>query len=200
MRKLGTCIVLAQTIDEEASPDDEMPYKDLGDILVERGDLTPEEMQKALTVKKRLGEVLIENGIVPNSKIESALAEQRHVRDLSSELGKELWLTTYGAETELDKTVIERMGDPLVHIIRNCIDHGIEDTGAFPRFYLFREHDVSPGKGERKLASPAVTRFEPDGPAVFGDDPVGNGEAQPCSFAHGFCREKGIKDLRSDRL
>ena len=51
---------------------------------------------------------------------------KRLVRDLSIELGKEVELTTEGAETELDKTVIERLNDPLVHIIRNSIDHGIE--------------------------------------------------------------------------
>ncbi|MCP4716557.1 MAG: chemotaxis protein CheA, partial [Deltaproteobacteria bacterium] len=51
---------------------------------------------------------------------------KRVVRDLSRELGKEVTLTTEGAETELDKNVIEQMGDPMVHIIRNCIDHGIE--------------------------------------------------------------------------
>lgn len=51
---------------------------------------------------------------------------KRLVRDLSNELGKEIELTTSGSETELDKTVIERLKDPLVHIIRNCIDHGIE--------------------------------------------------------------------------
>lgn len=51
---------------------------------------------------------------------------KRLVRDLSKELGKEIELFTEGAETELDKTVIERLDDPLVHIIRNCIDHGIE--------------------------------------------------------------------------
>jgi chemotaxis protein histidine kinase CheA len=51
---------------------------------------------------------------------------KRVVRDLSAELGKEIELTTDGAETELDKTVIEKLGDPLVHIIRNSIDHGIE--------------------------------------------------------------------------
>jgi two-component system, chemotaxis family, sensor kinase CheA len=50
----------------------------------------------------------------------------RLVRDLSAELGKEVTLTTDGAETELDKTVIERIHDPLVHLIRNSIDHGIE--------------------------------------------------------------------------
>ncbi|MFH0733500.1 MAG: chemotaxis protein CheA [bacterium] len=50
----------------------------------------------------------------------------RLVRDLSKELNKEINLTIEGAETELDKTVIEKLNDPLVHIIRNSIDHGIE--------------------------------------------------------------------------
>ncbi|WP_027178676.1 chemotaxis protein CheA [Maridesulfovibrio bastinii] len=51
---------------------------------------------------------------------------RRLVRDLSEELGKEIELETRGAETELDKTVIERLSDPLVHLLRNSIDHGIE--------------------------------------------------------------------------
>jgi len=51
---------------------------------------------------------------------------RRLVRDLSSELGKEIELVTRGEETELDKTVLERLGDPLVHLIRNSIDHGID--------------------------------------------------------------------------
>ncbi len=51
---------------------------------------------------------------------------KRLVRDLSGELGKKIELTTTGGDTELDKTVIERLKDPLVHIIRNSIDHGIE--------------------------------------------------------------------------
>jgi len=51
---------------------------------------------------------------------------RRLVRDLSNELNKNIELVTEGAETELDKTVIDRLGDPLVHLIRNSIDHGIE--------------------------------------------------------------------------
>ena len=51
---------------------------------------------------------------------------QRLVRDLSIDLGKDIVLHTDGAETEMDKTVIEKLNDPLVHIIRNSIDHGIE--------------------------------------------------------------------------
>ncbi len=51
---------------------------------------------------------------------------RRLVRDLSSELGKDIELMTRGEETELDKTVLERLGDPLVHLLRNSIDHGID--------------------------------------------------------------------------
>ena len=51
---------------------------------------------------------------------------RRLVRDLSSETQKSIELITEGEETELDKTVIEKLNDPLVHLIRNSIDHGIE--------------------------------------------------------------------------
>ena len=51
---------------------------------------------------------------------------KRLVRDLSQEQGKEVNLEIKGKETELDKTVIEEIGDPLKHMIRNSIDHGIE--------------------------------------------------------------------------
>jgi two-component system chemotaxis sensor kinase CheA len=51
---------------------------------------------------------------------------KRLVRDLSGDLHKQIELATEGGETELDKTVIDRLGDPLVHLIRNCVDHGIE--------------------------------------------------------------------------
>lgn len=51
---------------------------------------------------------------------------RRLVRDLSVSMNKEIELITEGAETELDKTVIEKLQDPLVHLIRNSCDHGIE--------------------------------------------------------------------------
>ena len=50
----------------------------------------------------------------------------RMVRDLSHGLGKEINLIIQGEETELDRTVIDEIGDPLVHLLRNSIDHGIE--------------------------------------------------------------------------
>jgi len=53
---------------------------------------------------------------------------QRLVRDLSAELHKEVDFIVEGADTELDKTIIENLSDPLMHIIRNSMDHGIEDA------------------------------------------------------------------------
>ncbi len=53
---------------------------------------------------------------------------QRLVRDLSNDLKKDVVFITEGAETELDKTIIESLSDPLMHIIRNSLDHGIEET------------------------------------------------------------------------
>ncbi|NBI07880.1 chemotaxis protein CheA [Senegalia massiliensis] len=50
----------------------------------------------------------------------------RMVRDLSKDLGKEIELKMIGEETEVDRTVIDEIGDPLIHLIRNSIDHGIE--------------------------------------------------------------------------
>jgi len=50
----------------------------------------------------------------------------RLVRDLSTRLGKKIRLQLSGEQTELDKTVLEKIGDPLVHLVRNSVDHGIE--------------------------------------------------------------------------
>jgi two-component system chemotaxis sensor kinase CheA len=52
----------------------------------------------------------------------------RMVRDLAQRLDKHVELKIVGETTELDKTVLEKIGDPLVHLVRNCIDHGIENS------------------------------------------------------------------------
>ena len=54
----------------------------------------------------------------------------RLVRDIASKLGKEVRLVTSGDQTEVDKTVIEELADPITHMIRNAIDHGIESVEA----------------------------------------------------------------------
>lgn len=52
----------------------------------------------------------------------------RIVYDLSKKLGKEVELKIFGEQTELDKTVLEKVGDPLIHLVRNALDHGLEKT------------------------------------------------------------------------
>jgi two-component system chemotaxis sensor kinase CheA len=71
---------------------------------------------------------------------------KRLVRDLSNQLGKEVILSTEGGETELDKTVIESLNDPMVHIIRNSIDHGIEPPND-------RDAAGKPGQGVVNLSA-----------------------------------------------
>ncbi len=57
----------------------------------------------------------------------------RLVRDISQNLGKEVQLSISGEDTEVDRSVIERIGDPMVHIIRNAIDHGLEPVAERKR-------------------------------------------------------------------
>ncbi|WP_243373058.1 chemotaxis protein CheA [Geotalea sp. SG265] len=209
------CELKIDAIDSGDAFGGEAGSKRLGEILMERGDLSPEELKSILSQQKKFGEIAVANGLVEPEKIVSALVEQQHVkevrqerqsqesassirvpaekldvlvnlvgelvtvqarlsqtsagrkdaellsiaeeverltaelrdnalnirmlpigttfskfkrlvRDLSNELGKKIEMETSGAETELDKTVIEKLNDPLVHLIRNSIDHGIE--------------------------------------------------------------------------
>lgn len=202
-------------IDDGSIISEDEDYKRLGEILVDRGDMSPEELIEVLEVRRMFGKAAVELNIVSEDSVESALLEQKHVRtirktksktetassirvasdkldnlvdlvgelvtlqarlnqladdldnanlfalaeeserlvwdlrdkamsirmvpigttfskfkrlirDLSAELGKSIELETEGAETELDKTIIEKLNDPMVHLIRNCVDHGIE--------------------------------------------------------------------------
>ncbi|MDD2196918.1 MAG: chemotaxis protein CheA [Bacteroidales bacterium] len=82
-----------------------------------------ENVQK---LSRQLRDIAFSIVLIP---IENMLTRfQRLVRDLSSELGKDVVFITEGADTELDKTIIESLVDPLMHILRNSLDHGIEDV------------------------------------------------------------------------
>jgi len=207
--------VAIEPIEMETALTENDEYKKLGEILVERGDLSLSDVQDISSEQKLFGEILVERGLVDNDRVEAALTEQQHVRDLRRErqkseemmsirvqsskldklvdlvgelvtvqarltqvatagtsaillsiaeeverltaelrentmsirmlpigtifnkfkrvvrdlshsLGKSVELVMEGADTELDKSVIEKLHDPLVHLIRNCIDHGIE--------------------------------------------------------------------------
>lgn len=75
-------------------------------------------------LSRRLRDVAFGMTLIPINNLFNRF--QRMVRDISSELGKDVRLISLGGETELDKNIIESLADPLMHIIRNSVDHGIE--------------------------------------------------------------------------
>jgi two-component system chemotaxis sensor kinase CheA len=68
----------------------------------------------------------------------------RMVRDLAKARGKDIQLVIAGAETDLDKTIVDEVGEPLMHLVRNCVDHGIEPPDV-------REARGKPRQGTIKL-------------------------------------------------
>jgi len=249
------CELSIDLLDDGVVPNGEAVHRRLGEILVERGDITQEDLDAALASQPRLGEILTKQGLVDQTRVDSALAEQhvsreprqaaaaaehtekatsirvaadkldelvdqvgelvivqaqikqaveergdpllrslaehlerlsdslrdstlsirmlpigatfakfrRLVRDLSAELGKEIDLVTSGEETELDKTVIERLGDPLVHLLRNSIDHGIEHPAE----------RLAAGKPERGVISLAAAHAGGEVVITVADDGAG---------------------------
>lgn len=92
---------------------------------VRRNDLT-ETVEHMARVSSDLQNIVLKLRMMP---IESVFNRfPRMVRDLAKSLDKKVELVIVGAETELDRTVIDEIGDPLVHLIRNAVDHGIESV------------------------------------------------------------------------
>jgi two-component system chemotaxis sensor kinase CheA len=80
---------------------------------------------------------------------------RRIVRDVSKEMGKTIELETHGGETELDKTIVEKLSDPLMHIVRNAIDHGIESP------------EIRLAQGKPAVGSLALNAFHDSGSIVI---------------------------------
>lgn len=133
---------------------------------------------------------------------------KRLVRDLSNELGKNIELTTAGGETELDKTVIDQLKDPLVHIIRNAVDHGIEtpeerrkagkeDAGII---HLSAEHSGAHVliriKDDGKGLDPVIIRRKAvEKGIITADAELDENEIQHLLFAPGFSTAEKITDV-----
>jgi len=85
---------------------------------------------------------------------------QRVVHDVSRELGKDIALVVSGEDTELDKTVVEKIGDPLMHLVRNAIDHGIDSP------------DVRAQRGKPPTGTVRLNAYHDSGSIVIevGDD------------------------------
>ncbi|NTV10159.1 MAG: chemotaxis protein CheA, partial [Zoogloea sp.] len=86
------------------------------------------ELQEAASLLARLVEEIRDSALQLRMVAIGATFNkfQRVVHDVSQELGKDIRLEISGADTELDKTVVEKIGDPLTHLVRNSMDHGIE--------------------------------------------------------------------------
>ena len=75
---------------------------------------------------KELQDVVMSVRMVPIASVFHKM--NRIVRDMSKELNKEVELSISGEETEVDKTVVDNLSDPLMHLVRNCMDHGLESA------------------------------------------------------------------------
>jgi two-component system chemotaxis sensor kinase CheA len=117
---------------------------------------------------------ILEVRMVPLGQVFDKLS--RVVRKISRDAGKEIRLVISGADTELDKLIVEELSDPLMHVIRNCIDHGIERPEARERagkpeigtigisaeqrgnHVVITVEDDGAGLDEKKLVEKAVDR------------------------------------------
>ncbi|HBF09674.1 MAG TPA: chemotaxis protein CheA, partial [Gammaproteobacteria bacterium] len=133
---------------------------------------------------------------------------RRLVRDLSRDLNKKIELQTFGAETELDKMVIDKLGDPLVHLIRNSIDHGIETAAerketkkpAMGVITLSAEHSNShviikikdDGKG---LNTQIIRQKAIDKHLIKPDDHLTDEQIHQLIFEPGFSTAQKVSDI-----
>jgi len=125
----GLIRVNADTLDEHINLIGELIIAAAGISLSAMKSGAPELIEAASVMNR-----LVEN--VRDSALQLRMVQigatfnkfQRVVRDVSKDIGKDIRLEISGAETELDKTVVEKIGDPLTHLVRNSMDHGIESA------------------------------------------------------------------------
>ena len=96
-----------------------------GLTLSEQSQTFTETIEYLERISTNLHDVVMKVRMVPVENVFNRFPKM--VRDISRRLSKEIELAMSGQETELDRTVIDELGEPLLHIIRNAIDHGIED-------------------------------------------------------------------------
>jgi len=132
----------------------------------------------------------------------------RLVRDLSATLGKEVDFEALGGDTELDKTVIDRLKDPLIHLLRNCLDHGIEApnvreaAGKSPRgrITLSASHSggnvlISIADDGRGIDTAAVRRKAIDQGLLSPETEVSEKDLFGLIFAPGFSTAATVSDI-----
>jgi two-component system chemotaxis sensor kinase CheA len=132
----AAAIARARTVRVDAERLDQLMHF-MGELVVHRTQLAalvaqadvpglPQAMQELERASYALGAMVMKVRMI---EIEAVFARlPRLVRDTAAKLGKEVELIVSGAETELDRTVVDALGDPLVHLVRNAIDHGLEPS------------------------------------------------------------------------
>jgi two-component system chemotaxis sensor kinase CheA len=123
----GLIRVNAEKLDQHINLIGELIIASAGSALIAQRTAIPALLEAAARLSRLVEEVrdsaltlrMVEIGATFNRF-------QRVVRDVSAELGKDIRLEISGADTDLDKTVVEKIGDPLTHLVRNSMDHGIE--------------------------------------------------------------------------
>lgn len=116
----------------------------------------------------------------------------RLIRDISKTLGKDVELVIEGQETELDRTVIDEIGDPMVHLIRNSVDHGIETPEV-------RKAAGKPTKGTIKIAayqegSSVIIEVSDDGKGI---DPVAVGQK---AIERGLVTKEALAEMSDEEI
>ena len=171
-----------------------------------------EEMSKALAnldlVTADLQGAVMKTRMQPIKKVFGRFP--RVVRDLARTLNKDITLTMIGEDTDLDKNLVEALADPLVHLVRNSVDHGIEmpaerEASGKPRtgtitlsasqegdHILLKIEDDGAGMDPNKLKEIAIARgvLDDDGAARMSDQ-----EAYNLIFAPGFSTKVEISDI-----
>jgi|GEM_PF-650801 len=119
-----------------------LDLKNLHRILLTTREVSKKEIQSVKDLSLKVGEASLSLGRVANDIQEGVMKLRmlpvgqlfnrmpRLIRDLSRRVGKSVNLEVHGGETEVDKRVIEQIYNPLVHLIRNAVDHGIEEREA----------------------------------------------------------------------
>ena len=108
-----------------------------------------------------LQDIVMKVRMIPLDRVFSRLP--RMVRDLSTELGKDIDFTIKGQETELDRTVVDELGESIIHILRNAVDHGIES----------KEERIKAGKSETGVVT--ITAYQEGNKAVIVVEDDGGG-------------------------
>lgn len=169
-------------------------------------DATLEAMQRVMELMQDTRDATLGLRMVPMGETFGRF--QRVVRDVSKQLGKEIELVVSGGDTEMDKSMVDAIGDPLMHLVRNSMDHGLEppeerEAAGKPRCghlglsarheagsIVIEVRDDGRGLARERILAKAIERELVTPDAVLSDP-----EVWQLIFAPGFSTAEAVTDL-----